>query len=144
MREILFRGKRTDDGEWVYGYYVMAEGDYHHILSGKLDFNGHTCDFEYKRVDPATVVQFTGLYDKNGVRIFEGDIISVTNLLSDDPHLATVCFGKYAPRNESQAYNIGLFVEWHDKKYLRQELKFWVDEYWVEIVGNIHDLKGEK
>lgn len=65
MREILFRGKRVDNGKWVKGYAVRGyKGDWfiHHI-------NEHS----YVPVDPATVGQYTGLKDNENVNMFEGD-----------------------------------------------------------------------
>ena len=73
MREILFRGKRIDNGEWVEGYYVPI-GKYHYILTGRLELVPYL-GFEHFLVNPETVGRFTGLTDRNGVKIFEGDII---------------------------------------------------------------------
>lgn len=74
MREILFRGKSIH-GEWVKGFYVCVP-DTHYIMTGKFDSltNGIINSEAYK-VDPATVGQFTGLEDKLGTKIFEGDVI---------------------------------------------------------------------
>lgn len=118
MREILFRGKRVGDGEWVVGTLVkMGPVGYvcHFILP---DYASAFYDIE---VDPATVGQYTGLTDKNGVKVFEGDILSIENPHPFKPAIEIVEFSKVR-------WTAGVMD-------LDEILNGWL----CTIIGNIHD-----
>ena len=127
MREILFRGKRLDNGEWVYGYYV-------HIgpISCQRAYiiPEYTSAIYVKEVDPSTVDQYTGLMDKNDKRIFEGDIVS-TDIAR--PYLIVEfrdgCFMFNCNDGGKDYYDIMLPI----LEDAQTEYKY------GEIIGNIHD-----
>ena len=129
MREILFRGKRIDNGEWVEGWYQppIERDDYIFGTTIAYICEGYLDDVE---VDPSTVSQYTGLTDKNGKRIFEGDIVS-TDITR--PYLIVEfrdgCFMFNCNDGGKDYYDIMLPI----LEKAQTEYKY------GEVIGNIHD-----
>ena len=130
MREILFRGKRLDNGKWIEGFYGVKIGDKHYIIIDKLA-PAPCCDsyFVDCAVIPETVGQYTGLKDRFSRRIFEGDIVRLYSTYHEEL-IGDNCVVEYGVFNCSCCDGI---YGWEFKDGDIRNF----DEY--EIIGNIHD-----
>ena len=142
MREILFRGKRTYDGKWLYGNLIIDCIGKLHVISPEYFYeDGHHLMYDDDTdqpvfINPITIGQYTGMKDKNGKKIFEGDI------LQTEDEIVVVEWHKPS-------------ASWYSKfvKYLEPREHWWTGilcSQWGEyatVIGNIHDnpemLKGE-
>lgn len=134
MREYKFRGKRIDNGEWVHGFLVTSVNDRTYIIVYATEDavnTGNKIDFIYVEVIPETVGQYTGLNDKNGKEIYEGDVHEYDGMRFD------VRFGFFFDE-EFQEESYGWYM--YNKKYpdVGGRLDKASDTY-VEVIGNIHE-----
>lgn len=120
MREILFRGKRVDNDKWVEGSLIRCnypdkeEFIHKNNLPGEFD--------ELQIILPETVGQFTGLTDKNGAKIFEGDILEICN--------GSINCSPWMEKNKEVVFKNGSF-----------NVPIWSFDstHWFKVIGNIHD-----
>ncbi len=127
MREILFRGKRIDNGEWVEGFYCPATFGYfpcRPAIVPKEDMDDGC--WHPEEVDPSTVGQYTGLTDKNGKRIFEGDIMEHHAQGDLTVNRGVVNWDAKNARWAHQLNTMNPCFYMHNPKT-------------VEVIGNVHD-----
>ena len=148
MREILFRGKNSVTGRWV-------QGDLLHISSGCIIYHGSQTESEIKEntgaaiellidevsvVNPETVGQFTGLTDKNGVNIFEGDI-----LVDKEGSISVVKFGQFKAGKDDYGIEympVGFHILFSDNGTYCINLcgdGYAISSKECSIVGNVHE-----
>lgn len=142
MREILFRAKRVDNGEWVEGYLFddgMAEVE--HYFVGRIvvePYKGTACDdwditgIDFCEVNPETICQYTGKSDEDGEKIFEGDIVGFIDLYSTESgYSESSCLGEVIWSKEECCF--------HVTNRLSAESWEVLDE--CKVVGNVFDNK---
>lgn len=129
MREIKFRAQRIQTREWIYGNLVIDMRGRAHIVPFKyFDEDGHHLSYEDDTdmsvfIDQETVTQFTGLHDKNGKEIYEGDVCKI-----------------WYHDNTSEIMKVDFDSEKAQFRFLDIVNDGWIiTQTPVEVVGNIHE-----
>ena len=150
MREILFRAKRTDNGEWAEGYLVETRHNTYHDGYRIIDKDGINYDeLDYYEpsfisyvIDKTTICQCTGLKDKNGNLIWENDVVKCVDVNAETEFFAVVEFG-----NPNGFYSWGYQLKhiYGDEPNL--DILLWIDMEksgaFCDVIGNIFDEGSE-
>ena len=124
MREILFKAKRIDNGEWIYGNLLQTDDDGVCIIQNYVP---HHLLKQYE-INPDTICQYTGLTDKNGQKIWENDIVRRTDLhLTEQPSVGIV---------EYDVENTAFVIHWIDVVNYSPTYP-WKDK--IEVIDNVFD-----
>lgn len=136
MRDILFRGKQKNTGEWVTGYYAkvknyLTKADVDVIFLSDCELFPRNEFCVYEEVIPETIGQFTGLLDKNGVKVFEGDILRQFHPCSGETLIRTIKYEMSCGSCCTQVIGFGASGSGHTD-FIQFGRSF-------EVIGNIHD-----
>lgn len=117
-REIFFRAKKVDGGEWVEGYVVQRYGAWFMYDAENSD----TCRQNNYLIEEDTICQYTGMNDALENKIYENDIVKCGDYIG------------------SVKYEKGCFlIKWSNAEYIRKDLDYWVNDRNIRIVGNTFD-----
>lgn len=150
MRTIKFKAKRLDNKEWTCGYFY-EENDNTYIIENRQKESILNRNITYK-VDPDTVCQFTGLFDKNGKEVYEGDVLWSDlfpfSFINEEKTWLDLRFGTIVWDEVGGKY----FMLCHTNKKLSVDKYFEgvhldINQLWrsnFEVVGNVHDLEWQE